>query len=114
MKKRILIITVALALVPLFSHSQKLNTDQEKGVFLSKCYALGIHLTVNDPEATQELKEGIKKWVQKIFVTSEKFISKDQFISLMKKEIAYLGATNDNGNYLRKQANQCTSILGGW
>ena len=80
---------------------------------MAKCYAFGVYIMANDPDATQELKKAIARWVVNISGGAEKFISKNQFDSLMKKELNYLQVSG-NGNYIRKQADQCTSILGGW
>lgn len=113
MKQKKLIFIAGLALTHALSHSQNLNTNQEKGAFLSKCYAFGVHVMVNDSEATQEMKKRITKWAGNISGAAEQYISKSQFDNLVKKELTNFATTNDN-NYLRKQANQCTSILGGW
>ena len=99
-------------LIPIDGISQSLNSNQGKGIFLAKCYAMGVHVMTNDDEATQKEKDRVGKWAMNVSGASEKFIEKSLFDDIAKKEIYRLA--KGQRSYLLSQVDSCTKTLGRW
>ena len=98
-------------LIPIEGISQSLNSNQGKGIFLAKCYAMGVFVMTDD-EATQKEKERVGKWAMNVSGASEKFIEHSLFEDIAKKEL-YRIAKGDK-SYLLSQIDSCTKTLGRW
>ena len=95
--------------------AQNLTSDQDKGIFVSKCHALAVHILVNDEDLKTDraLKGRLEKWTLNTVSVAEKYIGAQATESHVKKELILLAKIGSN-EYLKRQATNCTSALGKW
>ena len=114
MKVIFIALVFSLNLVASFlSHAQELKSDDDKGKFLVKCYAAGIHVMVNDAEITPDLKARIQKWALNVGSVAEKYVDEEKMKKMTDSELFYLAKISKKG-YLHSQLDKCIKVLGRW
>jgi hypothetical protein len=114
-KIKIVFLLVISLLIYQTALAQNLTSDQDKGIFVAKCHALAVHILVNDEDlkTDRSLKGRLEKWALNTVSVAEKYIGAQATESHLKKELILLAKIGSN-EYLKRQATNCTTILGKW
>ena len=92
------------------ANAPNLNTNQDKALFMGKCYAMAIVLTKSDPEATPSEIDRVRKWAMKVSGAAQSFTTDQEF---NKISITELKSLYERGrSYIFSQMKICTKVLG--